>query len=162
MSNDLADLDPQEQAFERSADMHWNGQKLEPFSFLRKTAAVRLGVKWWKLTPADIITEKVDLGKGKSMDVQYYDDIGLDIATVLWLCTHSDDECRRARRDTQWGEEQVDQWSEGKIWDSGMKLNGDAWAAFLQIVNDVTITEPRASSEKKTLAKRTPTRSPKR
>lgn len=149
------ELDPQEIAFERSAEMQWNGHKLEPFSYLRKSAAIRLNVQWWKLRPEDITTEKVKLeDKEEEVSIQHYDALVEDIAKVLWLCTHSDDECKRARRDPAWAESQIDEWAEGKIFDSGMSLNSEAWGTFLTIMNDATITEPVvAASEKKTVTK---------
>ena len=43
-------------AYHRSSLHEWRGRELEPFSFVRRTAAIALGLRCWKLTPADFET----------------------------------------------------------------------------------------------------------
>ena len=49
---------PQEAAFRNSTDREYRGRKLEKFSWVRRTAAIALGIRVWKLTTDDLITLK--------------------------------------------------------------------------------------------------------
>lgn len=143
------ELDPQELAFERSADMQWGGKALEPFSYLRKTASIRLGMRYWKLQPGEIELVSGE-ENGEQWQLEVYDHLAEDCAITLWLCSQDDAMCRRARRDPEWAQAEIDVWAEGKIFGKGMDLQPEAYVAFLQIVRDIHASEFDVESEKKT------------
>lgn len=80
------ELTPEELAFERSGEMTWRGIELQPFSYLRKTAAMAL--------------------------LRYFQNNMPEAAIVVWLCLQSDDVVRRARRDPASVENAIDQWAD--------------------------------------------------
>lgn len=177
MSNEL-EIDIQsegaeETAYRRSDAYEFpEGKTLYPFSFVRKTTAIIMGLKIWKLQRDDLYTIKnprlgrlhellfekeqlqqqtltptgqelleaidaeiEDIG---SPEEDLYDNMMLDVAIVLWLCSVPDATVRKARRRPDVMEEEMDIWAEeNRIFDTGIKSSKLALQTFLSIINDV-------------------------
>lgn len=163
MSKQPLEKRQQERAHQRSEMMEFDGRKLHPFSHLRQTLCLVMGIKYWTLTPDDLRTlknphkreladEKLSKKRRKEIEsepdeVQTYDGLPHDAAIVLWACSQDDATCIRARREAGDSVTARDRW-EGKIDafadKAGITLTGRnfqaASLAFMQIVNDVNST----------------------
>jgi len=155
--NNLASLPSPEKAFRDSDEIEFQGRKLEPFSFVRQTAAIELGLRYWRLTPDDLYTlktaasEKVEPLQTKegiqvgaatipveAQEVQMYDGFVMDIAIVLWLCSQPDSECRRARRKPREYEAKIDHFADQNgIYVGGIHFTeaSETFAAIVQAIN---------------------------
>lgn len=51
-----APIAPEEAAYRASEGLEFQGETLKPFSYLRRTAAMALGLRYWTLTKEDLIT----------------------------------------------------------------------------------------------------------
>lgn len=149
MITDLEDdTTPADRAFRDSADYEFRGQKLEPWSFLRKTAAMALGLKYYRLTKDDVFTIPHPLGDDRPADapaeIEMYDGLIFDVAVVLWICHQSDTTCRRARRSRSEFEAEIDAWAE-KSGIAGEHL-AEATGLFMRILSDETASTPLPDS----------------
>lgn len=166
---DIETEDAPEMAYRRSDDYEFPaGTKLQPFSFLRKTTAVRMGLRVWKLAPEELYTvrnpnadrileleaqrvgadafdiEKIEeeLESLGSIEADIYDNMMMDVAIVLWLCSLPDAEVRKVRRNPLKYEEELDTWAEeNKIYQEGLKSSKLALRTFMAIVNDVNASQ---------------------
>jgi hypothetical protein len=172
-----------------SAEETWKGMKLYNFSWLRKTAAYSLGLKYWQLTPNDINSvrnpryeeltfarqelleyevrkdeekdqkeldarkAKVDSLKDEPETVEVYNEILMDTAIVLYLCTQPDSICHRVRRNPREFEKKVDKWAETNeiLVGGGVFGNNEAINLFMTIVNEVNQSDfvPDLDNEQK-------------
>ncbi len=138
------ELSPEELAYQRSDCMTWRGTTLEPYSFLRKTAAQAL--------------------------VRYFGGNMPEPVLAVWLALAPDAKCKLARRNPAAVEDEIDSWAQGEKLFSIRQRNGEAELSvdeetervYRQIMEDITastsvIAEPDADTEKKsTLAPETP------
>jgi len=112
------------------------GKPLQPFSFLRQTAAQELGLKFYRLNDADLfwMERPRDDGSGEMDRIQMYNGIIRDAAIVMWVCTQPDREVMRARRKPDEYESKIDAF--GDLHD--IKVGGagfeDATTALLSIM----------------------------
>ncbi len=113
-----------ERAFRESEALEFRGRPLEPFSFLRQTTAIELGLRYWRLSPDDLYTIK-----GEAEEVQMYDGMVMDAAIILWVCHQPDQTCRRARRKPRDYEAAIDKWAD----DNGVSVGGEYLAEAMQV-----------------------------
>lgn len=132
-----------ERAFRRSADYQWQGQPLQPYSFLRQTAALALGMRYGQLHEGEY-----EVCQG----IPVYPALPQDIALQLWLMHQPDPVCREARRNPEKFEALIDEWAEAQ----GIGPNGEHHTAacilFFEVQFDVASTRgqpvPRESAGK--------------
>ena len=153
---DEAPEDEQTNAFRSSEEYLLDGSPLPfPFSYLRHTAALELGIKYFRLGPEDIfsITNPNPTWErdNEPAKVDSYNGLLRDVGIALWLCHQTDSIVRRARRKPLDYEEVIDNWAVEK----GLDITGANRSAgtglFMQMVNDINASRgiPRAQSNEK-------------
>lgn len=151
MSDAIETPDPgeaAETAFLESTTYAFNGAPLEPWSYGRRAAAQRLGLKYGRVPDADMIEIEVTIpkGRGKKAEVlRVFDYAGMwdDIVTVLFLMATPAERVARVR-----GENVAEFRSEAEAWAEAQKINpertGRYWEArsvFLRVMDDVNATD---------------------
>lgn len=145
-----------EQAWRDSEDLEFLGKPIANFSFVRQTAAIELGLKYWRLNAEDLYTLKLASPEPGAPDqeIPMYNGFIMDIAIVLWLCHQTETDVRRARRKPADYEARIDAWADANdITLRGGNFN-EARDLFFQIVQAVNASkaEPNLDlpAEKKT------------
>lgn len=144
--------DTPETAYRDSDAFEFLGRPLHPFTFVRHTAAIALGLRYWRLSPSDLYTVKVPkppeegetpdpASPPELVDTPMYDDIFTDIAVVLWLCHQPDSICRRARRKPADYEAEIDAWAEKMRIGFGGANQEEASLLFARIVGAVSASK---------------------
>lgn len=159
---------PEERSFR--GEYTFRGKTLKPFSHVRQTAAVELGLKYGVRVDADDMIERrnpkyderqdilraleedsdtiTEMGGAAQLSARAeelkdepefivtYEGLMWDASLVLWLCSQPDSTCRRARRQPDKFEAEIDKWAD----QNGITMNGDslaeAYAVFSDIMND--------------------------
>lgn len=125
----------QETAF-RSGELSYRGKTLEPFSHLRQTAAMNLGLRYWMLSQDDLREISNPHPKeGEPDTVTVYDGMIHDAAIVLWLCHQPDSVCQRARRVPRGYEDKIDKWADENGITVGSDTLAEATGLFMELVN---------------------------
>lgn len=122
------ELSPEELAYQRSDVMMWRGQELQPFSYLRKTAA--MAFMRYTSMPEPVI--------------------------VIWLGLQSDKKVKQARSAPESVEDEIDQWAEDQRLLDGVKPEEECQSVYDAIMADIaaSISRPAdkdAAAEKKRL-----------
>jgi len=113
------------------------GKPLQPFSFLRQTAAQELGLKYGRITEQDLFwidNPNTDRAADEPERIQMYNGLLRDAAIVMWVCTQPDREVMRARRKPDDYEARIDAFAEEQGITMGGKSFEDATTAFFSIM----------------------------
>lgn len=124
------ELTSEELAYQRSDVMTWRGQELQPFSYLRKTAAMAL--------------------------MRYFDQNMPEAVVVLWISLQPDINVRKVRRDPASAEIEIDRWSEDQRLLDGVTPEAECQSVYDAIMADIAASMSRpadkdADAEKKRL-----------
>lgn len=144
---------PQILAFRQ--ELEYRGKALEPFSHLRQTAAMNLGLRYWALSPDDlreIRNPSATPGTDEPDTVTVYDGLIHDTAIVLWLCNQPDSVCQRARRVPREFENKIDKWADENGITVGSDSLAEATSVFLQLVNSAAAAKGVPAEDKKNRA----------
>lgn len=128
--------DAPERAFR--AQHEFLGNKLEPFSHLRRTAAENLGLQLFKMSPDSVYETLGPDGE----PVQMYTGVIRDVGIVLWVCSQPDSVVMRARRKPAEYETQIDKWADEKGATIGGASFVEAMSVFGEIIQAVMSTNP--------------------
>lgn len=109
--SDRDELSPEELAFERSGEMTWRGKEVEPFSYLRKTAAMSL--------------------------LRYFGNNIPEAVVVVWVCLQSDGRVRMARRAPESVEEEIDAWAQAECVLEGLVPDAETQRVYDAITADI-------------------------
>jgi hypothetical protein len=97
---------------------------------------------------------EAELEKLGELENDIYDNMMMDVAIVLWLCSLPDAEVRKVRRNPLKYEEELDTWAEeNKIFTEGIKSSKLALQTFIAIINDVNASQgtPNSGDEEETV-----------
>lgn len=111
------ELLPEELAYQRSDVMTWRGRDLEPFSYLRKTAAMAL--------------------------MRYFDSNMPEPVIVLWLSLQTDEKVKQARRNPKGAEDEIDQWAQDERLLDGIFAEAEAQQVYDTIMADIAASMSR-------------------
>lgn len=168
---------PQDAAF-RAGDLTYREKALEPFSHLRQTAAMNLGLRYWMLGQDDlreianphmaeleaareIVNRPVDSDertaalatverlKDEPESVTVYDGMIHDAAIVLWLCHQPDSVCQKARRQPRGFESKIDAWADEHGITVGSDSLAEATQLFMSLVNSANASKGVPDKDKK-------------
>lgn len=143
---------PMEAAF-RDGTLEYRGKMLEPFSHLRQTAAMNLGLRFWMLSADDLREIRNPNPKeGEPESVTVYDGMIHDTAIVLWLCHQPDSVCQRARRIPREYEDKIDKWADENGITVGSDTLAEATGIFMLLVNSTNASKGVPSKDGKTEA----------
>lgn len=121
------ELSPEELAYQRSDVMTWRGHELQPFSYLRKTAA--MAFMRYTSMPEPVI--------------------------VIWLGLQSDKKVKQARSEPESVEDEIDQWADREKVLHGVTPEPEIQAVYDRIMTDIaaSMSRPldRNDAEKKRL-----------
>lgn len=115
------ELSPEELAYQRSDVMTWRGRDLEPFSYLRKTAAMAL--------------------------MRYFDSNMPEPVIVLWLSLQADEKVKRARRNPQGVEDEIDLWADEQRLLDGVTPESECQQVYDTIMRDIAASMSRPAEK---------------
>lgn len=135
-----AELDPQEmadRAWNRARSFEFRGKPLQVWDFLRKTAAIELGMRYGKVSPDELEEVLAVDEKGKPRKVVTYRGVYRDATIVLWLMHQDAAAARQARARPIPAHDLIDQWAEEqRLFSDSMEFDQEAMTLFETLMAD--------------------------
>lgn len=118
-------ISPEEEAYRDSDEMLWRGRRLEPYSFLRRTAAIAL--------------------------VRYFGGNMPEPVLAVWLALQSDEKARMARRDPAAVEAEIDAWADREniltVEQEQLLPDAETRRVYEQIMSGILASTPEPADE---------------
>lgn len=110
----------------------FKGEALQPFTPQRQAAAMACGLKWGSLTEDD----KIDCGDGTTS----YKQLFADTVIVVWLCSQSIADVRKAIRNPDVALDSAFEWAEKNCMTIRSAAYGEAIGIFGSIMQDLSVS----------------------